>query len=162
MASQARKTLVGILAAGCIAVGVVGAGQAFAASGATSTESSAGTYGDGGGTDGSTRRTGGDARDGTTDDRDCPREGSGTDSGDSSGGLERRVLVHNGQLTAGRPHEQGHRGGCGPPVPLRVLYPALVGRPQAVAPYSLTLRSPNRLHVRTSNSGPSPASMSTR
>ena len=86
MASQARKTLVGILAAGCIAVGVVGAGQAFADSGMTSTESSAGTDGDGGGTDGSTRRTGGDARDGTTDDRDCPREGARTDPGGSNDG----------------------------------------------------------------------------
>jgi hypothetical protein len=86
MASQARKTLVGILTAGCIAVGVVGAGQAFAASGTTSTESSAGTNGDEGGTDGWIQRTGGDARDGTTDDRDCPREWSGTDSDGSSGG----------------------------------------------------------------------------
>jgi hypothetical protein len=86
MASQARKTLVGILAASCIAVGVVGAGQAFAASEATSTETSAGTDGDGGGVDASTRRMGGDARDGITHDRDCPREGSGTDSGGSSGG----------------------------------------------------------------------------
>ena len=85
MASQARKTLVGIITASCIAVGVVGAGQAFAASDATSTESSAATDGDEGSTHGSSRRTGGDSRDGTNDDRDCPRERTGTDSGGSSG-----------------------------------------------------------------------------
>jgi hypothetical protein len=86
MASQARKTLVGILAAGSIAVGVVGAGQALAASDATSTETSAGTEGRDGSTQGRSRRTGGHPRDGTTGDRDCPSEGSRAATGGSSGG----------------------------------------------------------------------------